>query len=175
MYPSERSGRISVLVLAALITTGAVAKEPGTMTGHHDFRSSIPDGCQFGAHDGTQNPADYMQTFANELGVTGQQLQDLQILAADYAERLRDLAKLMGDSAKKLAGTKPGDPNYWPLAQEVSASAASSSAETVILISEMREKFSAVLTAEQRAELKRRIEERMAQCKPQVEAEAPAG
>lgn len=175
MYPSERSGRISVLVLAALITAGAVAAEPAGITGHHDFRSSIPDGCQFGAHDGTQNPADYMQTFTNELGVTGQQLQDLQILAADYAERLRDLAKLMGDSAKKLAGTEPGDPNYWPLAQEVSASAASSSAETVILISEMREKFSAVLTAEQRAELKRRIEERMAQCRPQVEAEEPAG
>jgi hypothetical protein len=182
MYLSQISCHIGRLVVAAVLTAGTagvVSAEHAGMTGSHDFQSMIPDDCRLAMHDpahnGGQTPADVMQTFATELGLSGQQQQDLQILTADYGERLRDLAKLMRDSAEKLTKTEPGDPDYWPLAQEVSASAASTSAETVILISEMREKLHAVLTADQRAELKRRIEERKAQCKPQADNGQPAG
>lgn len=178
MYRSGISRHISGLAVAAVMTagaTGVVFAEHVNMIGPHDFHSMIPDGCRPAAHDSTQTPADAMQAFASELGLTSQQRQDLQILTADYGERLRDLAKLMRESGEKLMKTEPGDPNYWPLAQEVSATTASSTAETVILLSEMREKFSMVLTADQRAELKRRIEERKAQCKPQHDTNTSAG
>lgn len=177
MYLPAITSRIGGLTAAVVLTIGACGAaiaEPTGYPGGHDFRAMLPDGCYLTGYDRTQSPADAMQAWATELGLTGQQQQDLQILTADYGERLRDLAKLMSESARKLMGTEPGNPDYWPLAQEVSAFAASSSAETVILISEMREKFSMVLTADQRAELKRRIEERKAQCKPLSETK-PSG
>ncbi len=170
MYLSGLFGRISGPLIAILIAGSALANPTG-ISGHHDHQFALPDGCQFGAHETGSDPAAAMQAFGSEIGLTGQQQKDLQILAMDYAERLRDLAKLMGEGAKKLATTQPGDPDYWPLTQEVSASAAASTAETIILVSEMREKFSAVLTTEQRAELKRKIDERIAQCKPATKAE----
>jgi len=181
MYPTGIYRRIGGLVVAAVLifgTTGVAFAEHANLTGVHTFHSMIPDGCRLSSHDSAHNdgqsPADAMQAFANELGLTGQQQKDLQILTADYGERLRDLAKLMRESGEKLLTTEPADPNYWPLAQEVSATAATSAAETIILISEMREKFNMVLTVDQRAELKRRIEERKAQCKPRVETEPSA-
>ncbi|MAF84535.1 MAG: hypothetical protein QGF90_19710 [Gammaproteobacteria bacterium] len=180
MYPPEISRHIGRLIVAATLTVGSTTLVFAGPAGHagmmgtHQSHSMIPDGCQFAAHDGTQQPADYMQSFGTELGLSGQQQQDLQILAMDYGERLRDLAKLMGENGKKLSMTEPDDPNYWPLAQEVSASAAASTAETVILLSEMREKFFQVLTPEQRIQLKSQIEERVAQCRPPVEAESSA-
>jgi len=157
---------LTAAAVLAVGACGAAFAEQAGHTGGYDWRAMIPDGCALTGYDRTQSPADAMQAWATELGLTGQQQQDLQILTADYGERLRDLAKLMSESASKLMGTEPGSPDYWPLAQEVSAFAASSSAETVILVSEMREKFSMVLTADQRAELKRRIEVHKAQCKP---------
>jgi Spy/CpxP family protein refolding chaperone len=185
MYLPAISRHIGKLIVAAGLTLGgtplAFAAHPdmaGThhpgMTGTHKSYSRIPDGCQFAAHDGTQQPADYLQSFATGLGLSGQQRQDLQILAMDYGERLRDLAKLMGDIGKKLAMTEPDDPGYWPIAQEVSASAAASTAETVILLSEMRVKFHQVLTPGQRAQLKSRLEELAARCRPPVKTEPSA-
>ena len=117
MYLPAISRHIGKLIVAAGLTLGgtplAFAAHPdmaGThhpgMTGTHKSYSRIPDGCQFAAHDGTQQPADYLQSFATGLGLSGQQQQDLQILAMDYGERLRDLAKLMGDIGKKLAMTE---------------------------------------------------------------------
>lgn len=181
MYLSRTHRHFGLLVIAGVLTSGAatiVSAEATGMNGPHDFHAQIVDDCRLNMHDparaGEHNPAEMMQKFADELGLSGQQQQDLKILTTDYAERLRDLAKLMRESSEQLMKTEPGDPNYWPLAQEVSALAATSSAETVILLSEMREKVHTVLTAEQRAELRRRIEARKAQCKPQIDADHPA-
>jgi Spy/CpxP family protein refolding chaperone len=177
MYRARILFHLGQLAVAAVITTGTagiVSAGQAGMTGSHDLHAIYGDGCRLAEHDSSQAPEDFMQTFADELGLSGQQQQDLKILMADYGERLRDLAKLMRESSEKLLRTEPGDPNYWPLAQEVSALAATSTAETVILLSELREKIHAVLTADQRAELKRRIAERKAQCKPQAEMEQPA-
>jgi Spy/CpxP family protein refolding chaperone len=127
-------------------------------------------------HEGTPPTREaMMQKMADEFGLTGQQQQDLQILVTDYAQRLQEIATLMRASGEKLATTEPADPYYWALAQEFSATAASSAGETVILLSELREKIYQVLTAEQRAEFKRRIEELKAKCTPPTEAEQPAG
>lgn len=177
--------RIVGLVIATVLTIGYhgfSSAEPVGTTGIHDYWSNLPEGCRpdkeqhAGAHDGPRpTREEMMQKMADEFGLTGQQQQDLQILVADYAERLRDIATLMRASGEKLATTEPGDPYYWNLAQEFSATASSSAGETVILLSELREKVYQVLTAEQRAEFKRRIEERKAKCKPPAEGEASAG
>jgi len=170
MYSSRIFRLIAWLAIMALPSTGitdAVSADQAGMSHHSpDFATMIPDGCRFATQDGAgKNPADMMKELATELDLSGQQQQDLQILAADYGERLGDLAKLMRDTAGQLLKTDPGTPEYWPLAQEASATAASSAAETIILISEMREKLYLLLTADQRAELKRRIEERKARCR----------
>ena len=87
---------------------------------------------------------------ADELGLTAQQRSDLQIITSDYAVRFRDLAKLGRDAASDLMQTAPDDPEYWNKTQEASALAASSAAELVTLLAEMRGKLYSVLTAEQR-------------------------
>jgi hypothetical protein len=167
-------GQLSIAAIITLVATGTVSADHTGIAGTHGAHAKIASDCRLTGYDSSQSPMDFMQSFADELGLSGQQQQDLKILMSDYGERLRDLTKLMREPGEKLLRTEPGDPNYWPLAQEVSALAASSSAETVILISEMREKIHAVLTADQRAELKRQIEERKAKCKPQTEVEQPA-
>ncbi len=178
MYLPARFRRLTRLIAIAVLAMGAggaVQADPADHTNGYDWRAMIPDGCipgeYPGEYDRSSSHTDTLQAYAAELGLTGQQQQDLQILTADYAERLRDLAKLMGEFAKQLMASEPGDPDYWPLAQQVSASAASSSAETVILLSEMREKFYMVLTDGQRAELKRQLEEHKQRCKPQGDTE----
>lgn len=160
-----------LLILAASLSANAVVAQAPMPTGMHDFRANLPAGCMPGEYDTGASPADVMQRFAAELNITGQQQQDIRILTADYGQRLRDLAQLGRRSAERLLGTEPGADNYWTIAQEVSASAAASAAETVILLSELREKLSAVLTVQQRAELRRLIEERKAACTPESTAE----
>jgi len=187
MHQTGLSHRIATLAVAAVMTVGitgvADAQHPG-MTGTHDFSAMFPEGCRpqvhaeehEGTHDGTPPSREaMMQKMADEFGLTGQQQQDLQILVTDYAQRLQEIATLMRASGEKLATTEPGDPYYWTLTQEFSATAASSAGETVILLSELREKIYQVLTAEQRAEFKRKIEELRAKCTPPTETDQPAG
>ena len=182
---SSHFGKLTIATVVMIVAAGKVYAEETTMpgphmNGMHSFHSMLPEGCRpeghAGKHEGSPpTREEMMKKMADEFGLTGQQQQDLQILVTDYAQRLQEIAKLMRTSGEKLATTEPGDPYYWPLAQEVSASAAASVGETVILLSELREKIYQVLTAEQRAAFKRKIEERKAQCKPPVEAEQPAG
>jgi Spy/CpxP family protein refolding chaperone len=183
MYLTGISSRIGRLTIAAVMTycfASTAFADQADMTVTHDFYTMIPEGCRPEGHEGMHNGApptreEMMKKMADEFGLTGQQQQDLQILVADYAVRLQEIAKLMSESGRKLSTTEPGDPYYWPLAQEVSATASASAGETVILLSEMREKIYTVLTADQRADIKRRIEERRAKCQPQAEVEQPAG
>lgn len=98
--------------------------------------------------------------FADELGLTGQQRTDIQIIIADYMPRYRDLAELGRDIAKELLSMAPDSPDYVDATQKASATAASSAAELVILLSEMRAKLYAVLTPEQRLKAQELIESR---------------
>lgn len=177
------SSGFTVALLATLSVSGPVlgsGDNPDAHHGHHqfssdgqDWRSSLPATCQPPVFDQNLTREQRMQQLADEFNLTGQQMQDAQILLADYMERLRDLARLNRESAQNLLQTEPDDPNYWPLAQEVSASTASSAAETVILLAELRAKLHGILTAEQRAEFKRRIQQLKEDCKPEKpEAEA---
>ena len=113
--------------------------------------SSLPEGCKPGWHgdvDGAQPPSReaMMQKLVEEFDLTGQQQMDLQTLVADYAERFKQMAEQMRASSEQLAETEPDDPYYWTLAQEVSAQAAASAGESVILLSELRQKVYQVLT-----------------------------
>lgn len=98
--------------------------------------------------------------FADELGLTGQQRTDIQIIIADYMPRYRDLAELGRDSAAGLLRLAPDSPEYVVETQKASATAASSAAELVTLLSEMRAKLYAVLSPEQRQKLQELIESR---------------
>jgi len=109
------------------------------------------DGSNFWLHGGS--PADGTLPWADELGLTGQQRTDIQIVLADYAPRLGDLVKLARDTAKNLLATPPDAPEYGDQTQEAGAIAASSAAEVVVLLAEMRGKLYALLTPEQREKL----------------------
>ena len=110
-------------------------------TGHHSQTAWQAKHDQYG---------DTITRWADELGLTAQQRSDLQIITSDYATRFRDLAKLGRDSASELMQMAPDDPAYRDKTQDVSALAASSVAELVTLLAEMRGKLYSVLTAEQR-------------------------
>jgi Spy/CpxP family protein refolding chaperone len=116
--------------------TGA---SPNTGQGHH----ASWDGKQGEAHE-------RMTRWADELGLSAQQRSDMQIISADYATRFRDLAQLGRDAAQDLMQTAPDDPSYYGKTQDASALAASSAAELVTLLAEMRAKLYSVLTPDQR-------------------------
>lgn len=115
------------------ITSGASSAHPADSMPH-----------QFG------NGGDAFEKFGDELGLSGQQRTDIQIIIADYIPRYRDLAKLGRDTAAGLLSLDPTSSEYLDATQKASATAASSAAELVTLLSEMRAKLYAVLTAEQR-------------------------
>ena len=112
---------------------------------------------------GDRNPEGMMTRWTDELGLTAQQQSDLQIIMGDYAARLRDLAQLGRDTAKNLLQTAPDDPGYRALTDEASALAASSAAELIVLLSEMRGKLHSVLTPEQRQRFRELMESRHAE------------
>lgn len=104
--------------------------------------------------------SDRMSGFSDELGLTAQQKTDIGIITSDYGERLRDLAKLGRQTAEGLMEMSPDDPAYAAKTDEASALAASSAAEVVILLAEMRGKLYAVLTDEQRQLLRDKLDEK---------------
>lgn len=175
MHNSVMKGLACLLLVAAVPVTQA---QPGDLSGTHPFYGSLPDGCKPEGHAGYtsgEKPSReaMMQKLTDEFGLTGQQQQDLQVLVADYAERLQQIATQMRTTGERLANTEPDDPYYWPLAQDFSAQASAAAGESVILLSELRQKVYQVLTAEQRAAIKQRIEEAKARCKPAEEATSP--
>lgn len=119
------------------------AASPYGHTGHH-----------YTMYDGDGHPAKMMTHWAEKLDLTGQQQSDIQIIMSDYAVRFRDLARLGKETAGKLLQTAPDDPQYRAMTDEASAMAASSAAEVVVLLAEMRAKLYSVLTLEQRERLK---------------------
>ncbi|MBT8442040.1 MAG: periplasmic heavy metal sensor [Gammaproteobacteria bacterium] len=129
------------------------AVSSATSYGNHDCEQ------HHGQHGG-QSRENMMQQFFDELGLSGQQQADIQIITSDYAERFRDLAKLGRATAEELMNLAPDDPSYRDKTDEASALAASSAAEMVVLLAEMRAKLYAVLTDDQRARLKEKIEQK---------------
>ena len=170
----RQTGTLSIAIALGFVLLSVTAQVQAGPDGFGQYsfdKSTLPEGCKPDWHagaEGAEPPSreDMMRKLAEEFDLTGQQQMDLQALVADYAERLQQMTGQMRTSAEQLAQTEPEDPYYWPLAQEVSALASAHAGETVILLSELRQKVYQVLTAEQRAEIKRRIEERKAQCEP---------
>ena len=161
----------SLSCLLLMAAASVLSAQTGDLSGAHPWAGQLPDGCKPEGHAGYaagEKPSReaMMQKLTDEFGLTGQQQQDLQVLVADYAERLQQIANQMRTTSEQLANTEPDDPYYWPLAQNVSAQASSAAGETVILLSELRQKVYQVLTAEQRAAIRQRMEEAKARCKP---------
>jgi Spy/CpxP family protein refolding chaperone len=147
----KRRNTSAGIALAALVLCfsgqNLWAGEPDAITGAspdtgHDYHASW-EGKQGEAHE-------RMTRWADELGLSAQQRSDMQIISSDYATRFRDLAQLGRDTAQDLMQTAPDDPSYFGKTQNASALAASSAAELVTLLAEMRAKLYSVLTAEQR-------------------------
>ena len=111
------------------------------------------------AHGSDNAYGERLKQFTDELGLTGQQLTDIQIITTNYATRLGDMARLGRVTAESLLGTDPADPDYRQHTDEAAALAASSAAETVVLLAEMRAMLYKVLTAEQRDLLRQKLEE----------------
>jgi len=114
-------------------------------------------------HQHGDSPDGMMTKFGAELGLTAQQQTDIQIIMSDYGERFGDLAKLGRASAEELLSMAPDDPAYRVKTEEASALAATSAAEMVVLLAEMRGKLYAVLTEAQRETLRRKIAEKKQQ------------
>ncbi len=106
--------------------------------------------------DGRPHAARMLQ-FADELGLTNQQRTDIQIITTDYVTRLGDLAKLGRAAANSLLNMAPTDADYRQHTDEAAALAASSAAEAVVLLAEMRALLYQVLTAEQRDLLRQKL------------------
>jgi Spy/CpxP family protein refolding chaperone len=147
----RRKTSTGVAITALLLSfggQGSWAGETDVITGAstatgHDFLSA------WTSEDG--QPPEMITRWADELGLSAQQRSDMQIITADYVTRFSDLAKLGRETAQELMSTPPDDASYQAKTQNASALAASSAAELVTLMAEMRGKLYSVLTAEQRA------------------------
>jgi len=160
-----RAPRSIVLLLFGASTLVLLAGNAGGETAGDDSEMDQVSGasaCTRGEHEG-QSPEAMMSQFFDELGLTSQQQTDIQIITSDYAERLRDLARLARQSAEALLTLAPDDPAYRTKTDEASALAATNAAEVVILLAEMRGKLYAVLTAEQRQALQDKLAEQRRQ------------
>jgi hypothetical protein len=139
------------LFLSSLVVS---AEEVDVVTGASSSRFS----------DSMKHPhgesGDMMMHWGDKLGLSGQQRTDIQIILADYMPRYRDLAKIGRETASGLMRIPPDDPGYVVETQKASATAASSAAELVTLLSEMRGKLYAVLNGEQRQKLQELMESR---------------
>ena len=105
-----------------------------------------------------QDHAARFNGFADELGLTGQQRTDIQIIVSDYATRFGDLAKIGRTAAATLLNIEPTDPEYRTRTDETAALAATSAAESVILLAELRAQLYMILTPEQRGALQQKLE-----------------
>jgi len=144
--------------LALLMATGGVFAETGAEVDSVSSAStSIMHDCTMEGHQHSDSPAGMMTWFTDELGLTAQQQTDIQIIASDYGERFRDLAKLGRATAEELFSMAPDDPAYREKTGEASALAATSAAETIVLLAEMRGKLYAILTVAQRETLRQKI------------------
>lgn len=151
-----------------LAVTGAAASALAQDVSATDEIDAVSTATLYEAHechehhstDGSGDPQQMMQQFFDELGLTGQQQTDIQIITSDYAERFRDLARLGRTTAEELMSLSPDDPTYRDKTDEVSALAATSAAEMVVLMAEMRAKLHAVLTDQQRTTLREKIEQK---------------
>jgi len=98
--------------------------------------------------------------WADELELTLEQRDRLKLIAYEMEPRIRALR----DQGKALAGSlkamTPDEPNYATLTAAASQQAASLAAESVNVMAELRRRMHDVLTDEQRARLKTKIEER---------------
>jgi len=152
------------LFAATLCATAVLAQDAATSASVDAVSSATPhaqhDCARHHAHRDGQTPENMMQQFFDELGLTGQQQADIQIITSDYAERFKDLAKLGRATAEELMNLAPDDPSYRDQTDEASALAATSAAEMVVLMAEMRAKLYAVLTIDQRAKLQEKIEQK---------------
>lgn len=165
-----RSSRQKLLKLipGLIVVTGAAVTALAPEASTTDEVDAVSAATPYAAHDcykqhsgeGTGTPEQMMQQFVDELGLSGQQQTDIQIITSDYAERFRDLARLGRTTAEELMSLAPDDPAYRDKTDEASALAATSAAEMVVLMAEMRAKLHAVLTDEQRAMLREKIEQK---------------
>lgn len=150
------------ILTATLFVASALAQEDAVATADADAVSGATPHAQYDCeqhHDG-QAPENMMQQFFDDLGLTGQQQTDIQIITSDYAERFRDIMKLGRSAAEDLLSLAPDDPTYREKTDEASALAATSAAETIVLMAEMRAKLYSVLTDDQRTKLREKIEQK---------------
>jgi Spy/CpxP family protein refolding chaperone len=163
-----------ILIGLTILFGGTVANAqiPDVLTG----ASPYPENgmLQGGMPHGDSEHAGMVQQWSDELGLTAQQKSDIQIIIADYLPRFRDLAGLGQDAARELMETAPNDPAYVELTQNASALAASSAAEMVTLLAEMRGKLYSVLTTEQHEKIKSKLAEVRAQHEAKKAAEKAA-
>jgi len=159
LIAAPRRAMLILLPLLAMSFGGFAAAETAATTDAPHSHESCPMHAMHGGTDGS-TPEEMMQQFSAELGLSGQQQQDLQILMSDYAERFRDLGELGRKSAEELMSIEPSDPTYRAKTDEAAEFAATSAAEMVILLSEMRGKLYAVLTEAQREILRQKIAEK---------------
>jgi len=138
-------------LMVCFVGPGLWASETDAVTGASPHAGGDSQAAWSARHD---QFSETMTQRADELGLSAQQRADLQAIATDYGTRFRDLAQIGRDTARNLMQIAPDAPEYRDKTQEASALAASSAAELVVLLAEMRSLLYAVLTAEQREQLK---------------------
>jgi Spy/CpxP family protein refolding chaperone len=155
--------QLRLLAAGSVASLGLLLAGPGYADDSVNMVSGASPDIQSGGmmqHFGTAGDAEHqMPAWVAELGLTGQQKADIQIILGDYGPRFRDLAQIGRDTARSLLSMAPDDPEYIARTQDASALAASSAAEIVTLLSELRGMLYAVITPEQRAQLQTKLEE----------------
>lgn len=126
------------------------------------------------AAEAWQSPDSMIDKFGSELNLSGQQRLDLQIIAADYQPRLRDLMRIGREIAENLMSVAPDAADYIDQTQAASAAAAGTTAELVVLLAEMRGKLYAVLTDEQRARMQELAEQKREEMRAKIQQKKEA-
>lgn len=95
-----------------------------------------------------------------DLDITPEQRETVRAIIRAHQPRWRELRAQASAIRGTLTETSPDDPGYAAATQDASQSAATLAAELVTLVSQMRAEIHAVLTPDQRLQLRQRMEQR---------------
>jgi Spy/CpxP family protein refolding chaperone len=98
--------------------------------------------------------------FWKERNLTPEQQQSVQALKESFRPRWQELRTRGTAIREKLVAASPDDSGYAAATQSASQDAAALAADMVTLMGQMRAEMHAILTPEQRAELKQHMQER---------------
>jgi hypothetical protein len=153
----HRITRLVVFITASLIAHVSLAADTDAVTGATQTQSH--DSANWSTANVFAPDTGSLQ-LANELELTLEQRDRIQLALYELEPRARQLAENSKALREAFMATSPEAPDYATVTAQVSQSAASHAAELVMLAADVRARMAGLLSDEQKNQLKEKLREK---------------